>query len=210
MFRSTFRGELALSFRKCLVEKSKTWPPHEKKCKKKSLQTENAHLQKKGGSESGSIPPKKQNMTMENPPFEHVFPIEHGDFQACHVSFPGGGCTFLPLIFLLGFQGIRNIFSGPKESSKREKMTRKIPQLECATRWFFDGLFLFGVRRSLGDSFFFFDFFPVSYHRIHHQQGPPFWENIFGSLFPSIEELQIQVDERVFFWEILNFGKDGA
>ena len=28
-------------------------------------------------------------MTMENPPFEDVFPIEHGDFPASHVSFQG-------------------------------------------------------------------------------------------------------------------------
>ena len=32
--------------------------------------------------------PPKTNMTMENPPFEDVFPIEHGDFE-CHVSFQG-------------------------------------------------------------------------------------------------------------------------
>ena len=25
-------------------------------------------------------PPPKTNMTMEDPPFEDVFPIEHGDF----------------------------------------------------------------------------------------------------------------------------------
>ena len=31
------------------------------------------------------------NMTMENPPFEEVFPIENLDFQ-CHVSFQG--CIF--------------------------------------------------------------------------------------------------------------------
>ena len=28
-------------------------------------------------------------MTMENPPFEDVFHIEHGNFPACHVSFQG-------------------------------------------------------------------------------------------------------------------------
>ena len=28
-------------------------------------------------------------MAMENPPFEDVFPIEHGDFPASHVSFQG-------------------------------------------------------------------------------------------------------------------------
>ena len=32
------------------------------------------------------IPPKKK-MTMEHLPFEYVFPIEHGDFPASHVSF---------------------------------------------------------------------------------------------------------------------------
>ena len=26
------------------------------------------------------LQPPKTKMTMENPPFEHVFPIEHGDF----------------------------------------------------------------------------------------------------------------------------------
>ena len=33
--------------------------------------------------------PPKTNMTMENPPFEDVFPIENGDFPASHVSLPG-------------------------------------------------------------------------------------------------------------------------
>ena len=32
--------------------------------------------------------PRKTNMTMENPPFEDVFPIEMEIFQ-CHVSFHG-------------------------------------------------------------------------------------------------------------------------
>ena len=31
-------------------------------------------------------PPKKTNTTMENPPFQDVFPIEHGDLPASHVS----------------------------------------------------------------------------------------------------------------------------
>ena len=33
--------------------------------------------------------PAKTNMTMEHPPFEDVFPIEHGDFPASHLSFQG-------------------------------------------------------------------------------------------------------------------------
>ena len=32
--------------------------------------------------------PAKTNMTMENPPLEDVFSLEHGIFQ-CHVSFQG-------------------------------------------------------------------------------------------------------------------------
>ena len=94
MFRSSFRGELALSFRGCLLEKNKAWPPHEKSCNKKESSDRKCSSSKEGGAVSGSIPPKKQNMTMENPPFEHVFPIEHGDFPACHVRFQGGGVHF--------------------------------------------------------------------------------------------------------------------
>ena len=30
-------------------------------------------------------------MSKETPPFEDVFPIEHGDFRKCHVSFHGSG-----------------------------------------------------------------------------------------------------------------------
>ena len=33
---------------------------------------------------------KKTNMLIENPPFEGVFPIEHWDFPAGHVSFGEG------------------------------------------------------------------------------------------------------------------------
>ncbi len=29
----------------------------------------------------GRVPPEQTNMTMENPPFEDVFPIEHEIFQ---------------------------------------------------------------------------------------------------------------------------------
>ena len=36
-----------------------------------------------------SEPPKKKRDWLENPPFEDVFPIEHGDFPACHVSSRG-------------------------------------------------------------------------------------------------------------------------
>ena len=33
------------------------------------------------------IPPRKTNMTMENPPFEEVFPIENSDFSmSCKFS----------------------------------------------------------------------------------------------------------------------------
>ena len=42
--------------------------------------------------------PQKNNMAMENPPFEDVFPIEHGDFPASHVSFRE--CTFFLVSFL--------------------------------------------------------------------------------------------------------------
>ena len=38
--------------------------------------------------------PPKTNMTMENPPFEHVFPIENGDFPMSFVSFQG--CNRIP------------------------------------------------------------------------------------------------------------------
>ena len=38
--------------------------------------------------ENASLYPPKTNMTMENPPFEDVFPSEHGDFE-CHVTFQG-------------------------------------------------------------------------------------------------------------------------
>ena len=100
-------------------------------------------------------------------------------------------------MFSVGLPGLREHFLGLQEVIKKKKMPRKITQLECATRWFFGGLFFVCVRRSLGDSDFFF--FTVSYHRIHHQQGPPFWENIFGSLFPSIEELQIHNWADFFF-----------
>ena len=31
-------------------------------------------------SHGKNVPPLKTNMTMENQPFEHVFPIENGDF----------------------------------------------------------------------------------------------------------------------------------
>ena len=40
----------------------------------------------------GPYPPTKTNMAMENPPFEDVFRIEHGDFPANHVSFQGSSC----------------------------------------------------------------------------------------------------------------------
>ena len=33
----------------------------------------------------------KTHITIKHPPFEDVFPIEHGDFPASHVSFQG--CT---------------------------------------------------------------------------------------------------------------------
>ena len=35
-------------------------------------------------------PPPKTSTAMENPPSEDAFPIEHGDFFHCHVSFQGG------------------------------------------------------------------------------------------------------------------------
>ena len=40
-----------------------------------------------------SVTLPKTNMTMENPSFEDVFPMENGDFPASHVSFQG--CNFL-------------------------------------------------------------------------------------------------------------------
>ena len=49
-------------------------------------------------------PPKNQHDWLENPPYhEDVFPIEHGDFAANHVSFQGchehppGGLSPRPL-----------------------------------------------------------------------------------------------------------------
>ena len=50
----------------------------------------NFHFPGNGFGERFVVYPPKTNMTMENPPFEDVFPIENGDFQ-CHVSFQG--CT---------------------------------------------------------------------------------------------------------------------
>ena len=39
-----------------------------------------------------SLTPRKTNMTMEKTTMnEDVFPIENGDFPACHVSFQGTG-----------------------------------------------------------------------------------------------------------------------
>ncbi len=35
------------------------------------------------------IIPPKTNMLIKSPPFEDVFPIEHGDFPASHASFRG-------------------------------------------------------------------------------------------------------------------------
>ena len=35
------------------------------------------------------LPPPKTNMTMENPPFEHVFPIENWDFSHIMLVFRG-------------------------------------------------------------------------------------------------------------------------
>ena len=46
---------------------------------------------KKLGSQRVTTP--KTKMTLENPPFEDVFPIENGDFPKNHVSFPGVFCA---------------------------------------------------------------------------------------------------------------------
>ena len=37
---------------------------------------------------------QKTNMTLQNPPFEDVFPIENGTVQ-CHVTFQGCNCWLL-------------------------------------------------------------------------------------------------------------------
>ena len=38
--------------------------------------------------------PPKTNMTLENQPFDDVFPIEHGDFSlSCYFFFGGGNCS---------------------------------------------------------------------------------------------------------------------
>ena len=43
-------------------------------------------------------------MTVENPPFEDVFfPVEHGDFPASHVGFPG--CNILQFLLSSFFGG---------------------------------------------------------------------------------------------------------
>ena len=44
---------------------------------------------------SRMYPPQKTNITMENPPFEDVFPVENSVIFQCHVSFPG--CTPLKI-----------------------------------------------------------------------------------------------------------------
>ena len=49
------------------------------------------------------------NMAMENPPFERVFPIEHGDFPASHTSLPEGS-----LLDLLS----SDVFCHPKSTKK--------------------------------------------------------------------------------------------
>ena len=139
VFRPSFRGELAVGFRECLLEKNKTWPPHEKKCKKKSLQTEMLIFKRRGGRWV-EVSLRKKSMTMENPPFEHVFPVEHRDFPACHVSFQGG------LLFCHWFfcwaswaSGTFHNWSLPHDGFWR--------------------IFFFCVRRSLGNSDFFCDFY---------------------------------------------------
>ena len=38
--------------------------------------------------------PRRTSMTMENPPFEAVFPIGNGDFPASHVSFQGCNAAY--------------------------------------------------------------------------------------------------------------------
>ena len=55
---------------------------------------------------------KKTNMLIENPPFEGVFPIEHGDFSSGHVSFGSvssrkhqSTSIFLGLLMLPGYAG---------------------------------------------------------------------------------------------------------
>ena len=50
----------------------------------------NFHFPWNGFGERFVVYPPKTNMTMENPPFEDVFPVENGNFQ-CHVGFKG--CT---------------------------------------------------------------------------------------------------------------------
>ena len=162
-----------------------------KKLQKKESTDRKCSSSKEGGAVSGSIPPKNKTWQWKIHHLNMYFLLNMGIFQPVMLVFRGGGVHFCHWIFSVGLPGLRGTFFGALRSHQKEKMPRKITQPQCATRWFFGGFFFLGVRRSLGEIGFFFVFFTVSYHRIHHQQGPPFWENIFGSLFPSIEELQI-------------------
>ena len=63
------------------------------------------------------IPPpkKKTTMTMDKPPFEDVFAIEHG--ESCHVSFQGCTCNFTTLSKMnLSFTstGLEGLFASTK------------------------------------------------------------------------------------------------
>ena len=74
----------------------------------------------------------------------------------------------------------------------------------------FGGLFFFGSGDLLGTRIFFVDFFTVNYHRIHHQQGPPFGRIFLVHFFQASKSCKSKWMKKVFFWEILNFGKDGG
>ena len=66
------------------------WVPaahHVRRTPNKLLDCILAHMQH---SISPGTAGQKTNMTMENPPFEDVFPTENMDFPASHVSFQGG------------------------------------------------------------------------------------------------------------------------
>ena len=57
-----------------------------------------------GGEWDARFTPWKTNMTMENWPFEDVFPIKHGDSFQCHLSFQGGVIFICIIHFFGGFK----------------------------------------------------------------------------------------------------------
>ena len=63
------------------------------------------------------VTPLKTNMTVENPPFEDVFPIENRNFQ-CHVSFQGCISPYLSELFDTIYNDRTNVWGlGPKNGT---------------------------------------------------------------------------------------------